>query len=790
MINDGTIDLATGMGVRSKVWKNDSWLWSNLVKLLQEENKTNETYKKFKSVSREERTKIKDVGGYVGGYLKKGRRTPKTNVIHRQLLTLDIDFAHSYFWDDFHLQFNNAAVLHSTHSHTEENPKYRLIMPLSRKCSPDEYEAVARKIAGELGIELFDATTFEISRLMFWPSVSKDMEYYCKVQDSPWVDVDEILALYTDWTDSSLWPTSNKQFKEVKEATGKQEDPETKKGIIGAFCRTHNIIDVLENILNDVYTPANDGRYTYIGGTTASGLITYDDKFAYSHHGTDPCSGKLCNAFDLVRIHKFGHLDSDSLQEGNTKSKSFKAMEDFARTDPGVRKTIASENFDEAKYDFAEPLEEPESIDWASELEVDFKGKYISSAANVNVIFANDLRLKELFRKNNFDGKKYIFGSLPWRKITNPEIFKDSDYSGIRNYVESVYGISGNTKIEDALVLQFVKHSFHPVKEYLKNLKWDGIKRIDDLLIDYFGADDNIYSKEAIRKTLIGAVGRVFEPGIKFDLVLSLVGEQGIGKSTFFKKLGKQWFSDTLTTVKGKEALEQIQGKWIIEMAELSAISKAEVEIVKNFISKQEDTFRHAYGRVSETYYRQCIFVATTNKGSFLRDPSGNRRFMPIDVNKTKINKDVLFSVELDDDVDQIWAEAVELYKKGENLYLSREAELIAYREQRNHSETDERKGLIEQYLDTKLPSDWDDMDIFDRRDWIRSPVNGFDERDYTCVAEIWCECLGKEKEDMSRYNTRDLNDILESLEDWERSNRTRTFKIYGVQKYYLRNLY
>ena len=788
MVHDGIINLATGVSVRTKIWKNDTWAWSDLVKRLQEENKTNETHKEFIDASKEERLKIKDVGGYVGGHLRKGRRNPES-VIHRQLLTLDIDFAHFNFWDDFCMQFDSAAVLHSTHSHTEEKPKYRLVIPLSRWCSRDEYEAVGRQVAGVLGIDLFDTTTFEINRLMFWPSTCKDLDYYCQVQDGSWMDVDKVLALYTNWTDTSSWPTTDRQFKEVKNATEKQKDPETKRGIIGAFCRTHTITEAIENILSDVYTSAFDNRFTYINGTVAAGLITYDDKFAYSHHGTDPCSGKLCNAFDLVRIHKFGHLDSPDQQEGNTKSKSFKAMEDFARGDSEVRKTIALENFNDAKYDFAEPPEEPENINWTSELEVDFKGKYISSAKNINFIFTNDPNLKGLLRQNNFDGKKYVFGNLPWRKIPKPEIFRDVDYSGVRNYMESIYGINGKIKVDDALALQFEKHSFHPVKDYLQSLKWDGIKRIDTLLIEYFGVKDSIYSREAMRKTLVGAVGRIFKPGIKFDLVLTLVGKQATGKSTFARKLGRQWFSDTFMTVKGKEAFEQIQGVWIMEMAELSGIGKAEVEAIKHFISKQEDAFRHAYGRVSETYSRQCIFIATTNKGSFLRDPSGNRRFMPVDINKRMAVKDI-FSDELDNDINQIWAEAVSLYRTGETLYLGKEAENIAYKEQSNHSESDERKGLIELYLDMRLPSNWDDLDIFERREWVEKPVNEFEERDYVCAAEVWCECLSKEKEDMSRYNTRDINDILESFENWERSNSTRKFEIYGVQKYYIRKLY
>lgn len=789
---DGSLDIAIGRSAESKIWKNTKLEWSELVQRLSEEHKTTETFKEYIASTKDEQSKIKDVGGYVGGYLRAGRRKP-ANVVHRQLLTLDIDFAHLDFWEDYQLLYGNAAILHSTHKHHESSPRFRLVMPVNREVTPDEYIAIARQVAGTLDIDLFDNTTFETNRLMFWPSNPKDIDYYFRFQDGPWLDADEVLATYLDWTDSSLWPTSTKQIDKIKTNASKQEDPENKKGIVGAFCRTYTIQEVIEKYLKDTYVQAVDGRYTYTKGSTASGLIIYEDKFAFSHHGTDPCSGKLCNAFDLVRIHKFGHQDGEAGESGN-KAKSFKAMEELAKKDKHVKKIIASENLAEARYDFADDTitfeEDDSDIDWMQELEVDARNKYLSTATNINMIFANDIRLKGLFRLNQFDQKHYVFGTLPWRRIPKPEPLKNVDYSGVRNYIESLYGISGQIKIEDAMNLEFEKNSYHPIKDYLRSLKWDGKKRVDNLLIEYFGAEDNVYTHEAIRKMLVGAVARIFEPGCKFELVLVLVGEQGTFKSSFLKALGKQWFSDTFLTVQGKEALEQIQGAWIIEMAELAGLRKAEVEAVKHFISKQEDTFRPAYGRTSETYLRQNVFFGTTNNFDFLRDPSGNRRFMPILVRKDYIIKNT-FKHLLEDEVDQIWAEAVQLYKAKEKLYLSPEAETIAFGKRIEHSENDERRGIIENYLDTLLPEKWDSMDIIDRRDYLSDPLSakGKIERDYVCIAEIWCECLGKEKDQMDRYKTRELNDIMRSLDRWEQFTSTKNFSIYGKQKYYARRL-
>ena len=787
---DENLSIAIGLNVSSKVWKNTKTTWSNLVQKLATPVVTAETYKRFMSATKEEQSKIKDVGGFVGGFLTNGRRD-KANVLYRQLITLDIDFSHENLWWDFTVLFDCAAVIHSTHKSCPEKPRHRLIIPLDREVSQEEYQAISRKVAGYLNIDLFDQSTFDVNRLMFWPSVSSDIEYYFEFQDGPFLEADYILGLYNDWHDTSEWPTATDSTDVIMQAIKKQEDPEDKKGIIGVFCRTYTIQEAIETFLSDVYTPAGEGRYTYINGSTAAGLIVYDDKFAYSHHGTDPAGGRLCNAFDLVRIHKFGHLDTGKEKEDKDK-KSFKAMEEFASKDSTTKKRIAEEKFAEAKFEFAEEAktEVPEEYDtsWTEELDANTKGEYDNSANNLNIIIQHDQFLKDVFKLNIFDNKRYVTRSLPWRKVDTMEPLRDVDYSGVRNYIECVYGIVSSQKVDDALALEFEKKKFHPIREYICAQKWDGIPRVNTLLIDYFGAEDNAYTRAAIRKTLVAAVARVFEPGIKFDTALILVGEQGTYKSTFVKKLGMEWFSDTFTTVQGKESFEQIQGAWLIEMAELSGLKKAEVESIKHYISKREDMFRPAYGRTVETYKRQCVFFGTTNNKDFLRDPTGNRRFMPIDVRPEYVTKSVIDDL-TQDEVNQIWAEAYQLYLAKEPLYLVGDEDIIAKIEQHKHSEADERKGIIEEYLNTKFPDDWDKMDLYDRRRWLEDPLskNGTVQKDFVCIAEVWCECLGKDKTEMSRYNTREVNEILRSLPEWEAIASTKNFPLYGKQKYYKR---
>jgi hypothetical protein len=326
--HNGLLDIAVGLKASSKTWKNTKIEWADLVSRMATPVVTSETYKQFMSATKDEQSKIKDVGGFVGGYLTKGRRD-KNSVAHRQIVTLDIDFSHDNFWWDFTMLFECAALIHSTHKSSDKAPRHRLVIPLDRPVSREEYQAISRKIAGDLNIDLFDASTFDVNRLMFWPSVSCDATYYFEFQDGAFLSADKVLSSYTNWRDTTEWPTVASGDEQILRDIKKQEDPDAKKGIVGVFCRTYSIQDAIETFLSEVYVSAGDNRYTYLNGTTAAGLIIYEDKFAYSHHGTDPVGGRLCNAFDLVRIHKFGHLDTGSEKEDKDK-KSYKAMEEFA----------------------------------------------------------------------------------------------------------------------------------------------------------------------------------------------------------------------------------------------------------------------------------------------------------------------------------------------------------------------------------------------------------------------------------------------------------------------------
>lgn len=792
MKHDGIIEISIGHSANSKVWKNTSLKWSDFVAKIKNPHTADIKLADYHKLQKVDQAVIKDKGGYVGGMLK-GNSRKKGNVLSRSLLTLDADFATYDLWWDFTLLYSCAAVIHSTFKHTDNKPRFRLIIPLDREVTADEYDAISRKVAGDLNIDLFDQTTFEANRLMFWPVKPNDVEFYCEVSEGDWLSADAVLSTYSDWTDIEERPRATSCEDRFRLEIKNQEDPETKKGIIGIFCRAYSISEAIEELIPDEYEMVSDGRYTYKNGTSAGGMLVYEDKFSYSYHDTDPTCERLCNAFDLVRIHKFGHLDN---AKGDGKN-SLRAMEEFASKDKKTKLQIANETINNAKVDFSDArdddydeligdeFDEAEDISWMTELEANTKGEYLSSAINLTMILANDKNIKRVFALNEFDNRKYVLTDrLPWRKVQiDNNNLKDVDYSGLRNYLECKYGIVAVGKIDDIMQIEVDKNSFHPIRNYLNSLKWDGNKRIDTLLIDYFGAEDTLYTRAAIRKMLCGAVARALCPGTKFDLVLTLVGSQGTYKSTFIRKLGVKWFSDSFFTVQGKEAFEQIQGAWIVEMAELAGLRKAEVENIKHFISKCEDSFRPAYGREMINNKRQCVFFGTTNNDQFLKDATGNRRFMPINVREQFITKSVINDL-TESEIDQIWAEALDMYAKGEKLYLSEDENDQANDVRSNNTERDDRVGIIEEYLNKLVPENWDELDLEDRIKFLDNPLaKGTKQIETTCAIQIWCECFGKSKNDYTRAVSYEMNNMLNSIHSFSRSDKQIRHNIYGKQR-------
>ena len=779
--------IAVGNSRMDKKWKNREISWDELCRKVSVTQRTTETVEEYRKLKKGSQDAIKDVGGFVGGALREGRRK-NGMVLCRSMLTLDMDYGKPGIWDEIIMLHDFQCCVYSTHKHTPEHPRLRMIIPLSREVSEEEYPAVARMVAKDIGIDLFDDTTYEACRLMYWPSTSANGEFFFQVKDGTLLDPDAYLRRYADWHDVSTWPVSSRQSEAVRRSISQQADPLTKPGVVGAFCRAYTIEEAIDTFLPEVYAPsAMNGRYDYIPADSSAGVVLYDGKYAYSHHATDPVCGKLLNAFDLVRLHKFRDLDDKAAPDTPIgKLPSYTAMTEFALTDDRVKAVFAEDRMAQAADEF-------DDEDWQTKLELDRTGNVKDTLTNICTILRHDPNLQSIVF-NQFKSMLDVTGKLPWPQVKPG--WGDTDMACAKLYFERTYGIWSPTKFKDALLaVTSSERLYHPVKEYLAPLKWDGVPRLDTLLVDYLGADDTPYVRAVTRKTMVAAIARIYRPGIKFDSILVLNGDQGMGKSTLFSILGKEWFSDSLSIsdMKDKTAPEKLQGYWILEISELNGMKKVDVEVVKSFISRTDDKYRQAYGTAVESHPRSCIIVATTNSdGGFLRDITGNRRFWPVNV--TGFGKYHPWELT---EVDQIWAEAIEYYNQGEELFLKGEVAAEAYSQQRAAMETDAREGIVQEYLDRLLPEGWDKYDLFQRRNFLNGnefggqTVEGTIQRTRVCAMEIWCECFGKPREALKKTDSYEIEAILYKLGGWKRHSGNAQSKLripgYGLQKTYVR---
>jgi len=803
------LNIAVGKSRHDKIWVNKEFTWEDFLKPLEKTTQTYETLNEYLALPPERQAEIKDVGGFVSGFLDKGRRQA-SSVAFKQILTLDSDDATEDFWDICRMQFGCAMAIYSTHKHQIKKPKYRLLIPLSREVRKDEYESICRKVCSLIGMDMFDHTCFRVNQLMYWPSTSKDGEYVFKQQVGPWMDPDEILDMYFDWQDISSWPLGSREKKATRTSLKLQGDPLSKPGLIGHFNNSYSISEAMDEFLPGVYEKSDIGgvhdgtsstsRYTFLAGSTFGGVVVYDDKFIYSHHSTDPISGVLCNAFDMVRYHRFIVDDHDVKDSVPTnKRPSHLRMCDLAVNDRKVKRYIGEARLAGAKEAFADvqvpgnevrdetPLtdldeimgddllgEVVEDAEWTVGLDADRKGNYLPTMNNIALILDNDPHFKGAIAFDEFQQQPVFKRDMPWRSIKDGKDFiTDNDLANLENYVEKVYTIFSSAKFMKGLLVVLERNRFHPVRQYLRGLRWDGVPRIDTLMVDYLGAEDSVYTRAVTRKTLVAGVARVMKPGIKYDYVLTLVGKEGQGKSALWDKLGGAWFSDTFSMhmLQSKEAYEQIQGAWIVEIGELAGMAKAEIERVKSFFSARKDRYRSPYGRTTDLRPRQCIFVASTNRWDFLKSQSGNRRFWPIE---THFNKPEFSVYSLTQDkIDQVWAEALYAYKKGESLYLGEELVATAVEIQTAYTEEDPWVEIFENFLSLDIPENWYNMSRFDKNEFM----NNYEEqkekfemvkRDKVCKYELWEIALQK-KEVLDTFNLRLIKQAMEQVKGWEK---------------------
>lgn len=791
--NDRKIQISSGNSRRAAHWTAQALLVSELWSRLQVPVRGPETLAQYLNLKKSQQDDLKDVGGFVGGTLS-GPRRKANNVTGRDIITLDLDNIPAGGKDDVLRRVDALGCgycVYSTRKHQPAAPRLRVLVPLDRTVTADEYEPVARKIAAYIGLEFVDPSTFEASRLMYWPSCCADSEYVYIVGDKSFVSADGILAQYEDWQDVTGWPALPGQQAMTRLAV-KQGDPEGKHGVVGAFCRTYDIPRAMDELLPGIYEAVDTipGRYTYLGGSTTGGAVLYDNgKFLYSHHATDPCSGRLVNAFDLVRLHKFGDRDDEAAPGTPTnRMPSYLAMCEFAVGLNEVAALINRERREGAAKDFENVTgESAEEADWYLLLEKNSQtGTPKSTIDNVRIILEHDPLLKGKFALNQFAGRGEVLGALPWDGRASRRLWDDNDNQGLYWYLEHCYTITGSNKIDGALSLHSNAHAFNDVKDYLKGLqgKWDGVPRLDTLFVDYLGAKDTAYNRAVTRKVFTAAVARAMTPGCKYDNMVILTGPQGIGKSTLLDKMSRGWFNDSIRTFEGKEASELLQGVWLVEISELDAFRRTDVSRIKQFLSLRADRFRAAYGRNVKEVPRSCIFFGTTNTTEFLQDTTGNRRFWPIDTGEQQNAKNVWR--DLDQEIDQLWAEAFVRWQAGEPLFLSGALEEDARAKQEEHREVSSREGIIRDFLSRRVPEDWIKWTLDRRRIYWGGGVQGETTevpRDRVCALEIWCEAFGGNAKDLKGADTREINAIILATPGWKRSERVIRCGPYGPQR-------
>lgn len=799
---------AEGKGKNLAKSKNRSEAWASLKKILRKPYVTPETRREFDKMSKEEQDKLKAINGWISGAQCKDNHRSLKNVMPRNLLTIDIDYAPDTILDDIEIGLTRIshfeAAWHSSRRHTPEEPRVRLFMPMKRKVTVDEYTAIVRFVGWMLDptMKLVDQVSYRPAQMMFKPSCSRtdEKDFFFNEQHGKLLDPDEMLAAYVeqfgDWTDLSVMPKHPDE--ELRKRADKAEDPRTKKGMVGAFCRTYDIFSAMEKFLPGVYlegeTHAGGApRYTYAGSTSSNGAVVYDDGlFLYSHHGHDPCCDMNVNAFDLVRIHLYGDADEKAKEDTSPSDMpSYGKMKELLAGDASYNETRVSEKFDlgnmfdgafddgedhgdnfqsdddegsadtdgdgeapeqsddngdddeddvvgragdahhsdrgsadtDDRPDDDEPDSEPGQADgqgtgtggagpdggrgtaagskkssgqqkqqrpspsqkraprkdwFKEELEFTENAEVKATLHNIATIIQNDPRLLNVIWYNEFDKNVVLRKDIkprvnvaPVYSCRNPssgDRWQDFHDITIRAILESPHGegkAGYGMRVTDrdlisGITLAARMTPFHPIRDYLLTVKWDGKKRIDSYLTRYLEVPDNVYHQQVGAVTLIASVARIFEPGHKFDYAPILEGLTGIGKSWFIKAIyGAEWFGELAAKLDEPQKIaEQITGKWGVELPELSGFHKSDHNSAKAFMRRQTDDVRMAYDRRVTEFPRQCVCWGTTNDKKYLKDPTGNRSYWPVVVPRTRFID--LAAVEAER--DQLWAEAVERY--------------------------------------------------------------------------------------------------------------------------------
>ena len=673
----------------------------------------------YKKLPKAQQDDLKDVGGYVLGELDGGRRRAGM-VLSRSGAVLDADNIPSGGTDDFILRVKALGVcacVYSTAKHCPEKPRLRVVIPFAEDILAEQYQPTARLLCKLIQPDMswFDPTTAQAERMMYYPAHCQDVDPVYEAIDGPLLDAPTLLAQHLpDWQDPTAWPQFPSDQKRLDQALRKaqQQDPTGKKGVVGAFCRAYDVPAAMDKYLPGVYTEtATGGRCTFTGGSTWGGAVLYDGgKFLYSYHATDPAGGKLVNAFDLVRLHKFGALDDDAegAPKGNTLP-SFRAMAELAQQDPAVKDELAREALDSAKVDFQ---------DEAAALEL---AHYTKDQFDLDALRAALKTIGTQVRRNLITGKLEI--------VNMPAAYSEESAANILPVLlwdlMKPFQIKGAsiTAIQKGLAALADENRYNPVLDMLQGTTWDGESRFP-VLLGILGIDSGGFYALLVRKWLIQCVALVhntYRHQEAAEGVLVLQGPQGIGKTTFFRRLAikSEWMAEGVTLdMKNKDDIIMATSVWITELGELESTLKKEQSNLKAFITKKVDRIRAPYAAESEDRPRRTSFGATVNQAQFLRDETGDRRFFVVPL--SRVDADKLWNLP-DEWFIQLWAEVNlwwELDPQG--FRLSAEDREHLNELNREHREPLPGEEEIRLALDWGLPQEqWRKLTAAEIKDWL-----------------------------------------------------------------------
>lgn len=775
--------------------------WRAIQGALSQPKISSETYDEYLGWDKEKQLSSKDVGYYIIGEFRDNLRH-NAEFVRRGTVTLDIDEPGVDFETTLAEAFEGVELFwHTSRKSSPIKPRIRVHIPLTRDVTDgEEHEALTRLMAKRYGIERIDRVSYVPAQMMFFPSRSSDGVFEFGSQTGKWLDPDvELETHYINWRDRFEWPRT---ATEIPPETRKEkiDSPLTKPGVIGAFNRAYTITRALEEVIPGIYEPSGDEghRWRYHAAEGGGGAIVYDnDTILFSHHTNhDPVAGRSTNAFDLVRVHKFGSLDApdplalESIDLPQTQRPSFLAMQEFAMTLPDVVAELSAvsafEGLDDqlpARVEPKAPLTDELGDELSEELPPHPVGRPAASRARLRTLLeeCDDAdaitdsilpilagaalqpveeskvlaemagRYKELSghtldrralkkqlealqrqlavtstKANDFDGLLDVNedgrvlntvknmaewlraghygmkialdkftgrtmgspeGVLQWREISDLEVIR------IRVMLErdgfGSFG-GGNDLIRQALNLVANENVIDTAQMWASTLIWDGKLRCEMFLTDYFGVKDSDYIRAVSRYFWSSLARRTLDPGVKADMILVLVGKQGLRKSSSLQAIvpSIDFFGELDFRKDDAERCRVMQGKLLVEWNELRGAASAGEDAIKTFLARQVDEWRPLFTEETKRAPRRSVIIGTTDSDEFLSDMAGNRRYLPFKPTRSDIAAILR-------DRDQLWAEAFETFPG-----VDWSAERLAAQAHEDHAISDMWDPLVLEWLE------------------------------------------------------------------------------------------